>query len=217
MHSPENIGKHLRYISAAAVFAVCALSAHADKTIDVGDGKTLTDNTIISGNISNLNKTGDGTLVLSGVNTYTNTTTKIKDGILVATNAASLGSTSNKVEVTNGASLYFDNGFTLYQNGMTISGTGHQGEGALYSRSGINIYQGDLKNDQAATIGVATGSTFNITPNNINNNAALTFSTEGTGTIDITSAGNFGNPVLKTGTGTLSFSGGSPTNLNGLL
>lgn len=159
-------------------------------------------------------KTGNGTLVLSGTNTYSNSTTSVNDGILVATNSASLGGTSNKVAIADGASLYLDGGVSLSQNAMTIAGSGANGEGALFSRAGVNSYQGDLRNDVAATIGAATGSTLNITPNNINANAALTFSTRGTGKIEITSAGNLDHEVTKTGTGTLVFSGTSPTNLN---
>jgi autotransporter-associated beta strand protein len=186
------------------------------RTFDVANGE-LTISATLTGDSLNPVKTGDGTLVLSGTNTYRNSATSINDGILVATNAASLGDASNRVTIANGAALYLDNGVALRQNSMTISGTGTHSEGALYSRSGINTYQGDLSNTEAATIGVASGSTFNITPNNINPNAALTFSTEGTGKIDITSAGNFNSAVIKTGTGTLTLSGSSALNINGQL
>ncbi|HOY54732.1 MAG TPA: autotransporter-associated beta strand repeat-containing protein [Opitutaceae bacterium] len=186
------------------------------RTFDVANGE-LTISATLTGDSLNPVKTGDGTLVLSGTNTYRNSATSINDGILVATNAASLGDASNRVTIANGAALYLDNGVALRQNSMTISGTGTHGEGAIYSRSGINTYQGDLSNTEAATIGVASGSTFNITPNNINPNAALTFSTEGTGKIDITSAGNFNSAVIKTGTGTLTLSGSSALNINGQL
>jgi len=186
------------------------------RTFDVTNGElNITAN--LTGDNLNPVKTGDGTLVLSGANTYRNSATSINDGILVATNAASLGDASNRVTIANGAALYLDNGVALRQNSMTISGTGTHGEGALYSRTGINTFQGDLSNTEAATIGVASGSTFNITPNNINPNAALTFSTEGTGKIDITSEGNFNSEVTKTGTGTLSLSGSSAVNLNRML
>ncbi|HOF10241.1 MAG TPA: autotransporter-associated beta strand repeat-containing protein [Opitutaceae bacterium] len=188
------------------------------KIFDVTSGE-LTISANLVGDSLNPVKTGNGTLVLSGTNTYSNSIIAVNDGILVATNSASLGSTSNSIEIASGASLYLDGGFTLVRtgSGMTIAGAGTHGEGALYSRSGINTYQGDLSNTEAATIGVASGSTFNITPNNINPNAALTFSTEGTGKIDITSAGNFNSAVIKTGTGTLTLSGSSAMNLNGQL
>jgi autotransporter-associated beta strand protein len=188
------------------------------KNFDVTSGE-LTISANLVGDSLNPVKTGNGTLVLSGTNTYSNSIIAVNDGILVATNSASLGSTSNSIEIASGASLYLDGGFTLVRtgSGMTIAGAGTHGEGALYSRSGINTYQGDLSNTEAATIGVASGSTFNITPNNINPNAALTFSTEGTGKIDITSAGNFNSAVIKTGTGTLTLSGSSALNINGQL
>jgi autotransporter-associated beta strand protein len=186
------------------------------RTFDVTNGElNITAN--LTGDNLNPVKTGDGTLVLSGANTYRNSATSIRDGILVATNDASLGDSSNRVSITDGASLYLDGGVSLRQNSMTIAGAGTHGEGALYSRAGTNTYQGDLSNTEAATIGVASGGTFNITPNNINPNAALTFSTEGTGKIDITSAGNFNSAVIKTGTGTLTLSGSSAMNLNSQL
>ncbi len=172
--------------------------------------------TSVTGDGLTVFKTGDGTLVFSENNTYRNSTTNILDGVLVLNKANSSGDSSNRAFISDGGSLYLK-GIDLIQNSIQIAGTGSNGEGALFSSFGISTYKGDISNNTAATIGVATGSTFNITPNNINANAALTFATQGTGVINITSAGHFNSTINKTGTGTLALSGNSAMNINGIL
>ncbi|EEE0688502.1 autotransporter outer membrane beta-barrel domain-containing protein [Salmonella enterica subsp. enterica serovar Cerro] len=110
-------------------------------TGDVTDDATLELNTggdfdnAISGS-GQVEKSGDGTLTLSGSNTYTGGTT-INDGTLIATSVDALGSG----DVTDNATLALNTGGT-FDN--TISGSGKvekSGDDAL-TLSGANSYTG---------------------------------------------------------------------------
>ena len=70
-------------------------------TVDVATGATLTYGGVIAGASKNFTKTGSGTLLISGVNTYTGTTT-ISAGTLQQ-GAAGVLSDSTAVTVTSGA------------------------------------------------------------------------------------------------------------------
>ncbi|EBG3445260.1 autotransporter outer membrane beta-barrel domain-containing protein [Salmonella enterica subsp. enterica] len=118
-----------------------ASNVEALGTGDVTDNAVLELNTggdfdnAISGS-GQVEKSGDGTLTLSGSNTYTGGTT-INDGTLVATNIDALGSG----DVTDNATLELNTGGT-FDN--TISGSGRvvkSGDGAL-TLSGANSYSG---------------------------------------------------------------------------
>ncbi|EDP9482264.1 fibronectin-binding autotransporter adhesin ShdA, partial [Salmonella enterica subsp. enterica serovar Havana] len=110
-------------------------------TGDVTDNAVLELNTggdfdnAISGS-GQVEKSGDGTLTLSGSNTYTGGTT-INDGTLIATSVDALGSG----DVTDNATLALNTGGT-FDN--TISGSGKvekSGDDAL-TLSGANTYTG---------------------------------------------------------------------------
>ena len=87
------------------------------------------------GGFGSILKTGSGTLVLSASNSYSGGT-EVAGGTLIAENSNALG--SGAVTVDPGASLQLTGGITV-SNAITISGTGVNGEGAIFSADYGNI------------------------------------------------------------------------------
>jgi T5SS/PEP-CTERM-associated repeat protein/autotransporter-associated beta strand protein len=100
-----------------------------DTTLEVENTDSATQSGTISesGGSYAITKTGSGTLILSGTNTYSGGTT-IKSGILTAQSDDALGTGS--VTVKKGTTLDID-GPIIVANNVTISGTGTTGQGAL--------------------------------------------------------------------------------------
>ncbi len=103
------------------------------------------DTTTIAPTIQNggLTKTGAGTLVLTGNNTYTGPTS-LDAGILRITNAGALGASADGVTVADGAQLELSGGITVSGRSLTMSGTGTNNRGPLQSVSGANTWTGDI-------------------------------------------------------------------------
>ena len=93
---------------------------------------TATISAVVAGSLG-LTKSGAGTLVLSGIDTYTGTTA-ISAGTLVLGNVNALGSTAAGTSITSGATLDLG-GQAVGSEGLTISGTGVGGNGALVNSS----------------------------------------------------------------------------------
>jgi autotransporter-associated beta strand protein len=105
-------------------------------TVDVVD-TSLSISGVLSGSNS-LTKSGDGTLIVSGSNTYTGATT-VSDGVLQVNDGGVLGTGS----ITNNASLVF-NRSTNTTLSSAVSGTGdliQQGTGTL-TLTATNSYSG---------------------------------------------------------------------------
>ena len=111
-------------------------------TINVDGSRTLTYGGIIAGS-NNLTKSGDGTLLLSGVNTYSGDTT-ISDGTLQTT--GTLADTTD-VSVSSGAIYDVDASDTI----QSLEGAGN-----VELASGITLTTGDTGNDTVS--GVISGS-----------------------------------------------------------
>jgi fibronectin-binding autotransporter adhesin len=167
-------------------------------------GSTLVDSGGISGAFA-LTKGGAGTLVLSGVDTYTGPTA-INTGVVNLQNSGALNGTSG-VTVIGGAALQLQDGITTAAAPLVLSGTGVSGKGALENVGGVNNYAGLITLAAATTIGSDAG-TLNLTNVGtiVGNGLALTLTGGGNGSV----AG-----IIGTGAGGLTKSGAGTWTLNG--
>ncbi|EAP4688827.1 autotransporter outer membrane beta-barrel domain-containing protein [Salmonella enterica] len=176
-----------------------ASNVEALGTGDVTDNATLALNTggtfdnAISGS-GNVVKSGDGTLTLSGSNTYTGGTL-ISDGTLVASNVEALGTG----DVTNDATLALNTGGDFTNN---ISGSGQvvkSGDDTL-TLSGANSYTGGTLISSGTLVATNVDA---LGSGDVTDNATLELNTGGTFDNAISGSGN----VVKSGVDTLTLSG----------
>ncbi len=128
------------------------VSVAGPSTFDAAPGATLTISGVISGGSLAL-KTGPGTVVFSGENTYTGNL-QISEGVARVTRSEALGSPLGSTTV-DGGTLEFD--VELMAEPIVVSGTGHEGMGALRNVEGIN-HLGNVLVDGDATIHVVDGT-----------------------------------------------------------
>jgi autotransporter-associated beta strand protein len=118
--------------------------------------------TLFSGGLSgagNVTAAGSGTVVFSGNNTYTGTTTVTNGTTLLIANNSALGDTGSATTVVSGGTLALSNAITVAE-GLTITGTGVGGAGALQNVSGNNTVSGAITlGSGGATIANPTAST----------------------------------------------------------
>ena len=178
-------------------------------TIDVTSGKTLTYGGSVAG--SSLTKTGAGTLLLSGPNTFSGAT-HINAGTLAVTNVAGLGSSAGGTTVAAGATLDLQNVAVTAEpvtlNGGTLkTSTGSSslgGDVALGANSTVDVSAtqltlggvvsgaGDLSKSGSGTLALSGANTY----------SGVT--TVNAGTLQLGDSGNTGNP----GSGTVRLNAG---------
>lgn len=188
-----------------------------------GDNGSSTFAGAISGDGS-LAKTGTGTFVLTGANSYGGLTT-VSQGVLSVRNNAGLGGNAAGTVVDAGAALELQGGITLTGEALTINGTGVNGAGALRNVADNNIWAGTvtLGSDSLITadagrldIDLIAGSTQALTTGgagliglaNANTAGALTVTG---GNLALFGSGNFAGGV-NVNAGNLFLQGGSSVN-----
>lgn len=175
-----------------------------------GSGSLTLSGTVGGADTATLQKTGAGTLLLSGNNAFGGIAS-VTEGTLKLGNAGALGSTTNGTAVSSGAVLDL-NGQTVGTEPLTITGTGITSGGALINSSATNAsIGGDVSLTGDASIGgritlggAVTGihsltkvGTGNLTLSSVSNTHSETIISGGT--VSIASE-------LNLGAGTLGFS-----------
>ena len=203
---------NVAYVSTGSIAASisCPLNlGAATRTFTVAnDGSTAADLTIsnvISGS-AGITKTGDGTMILSGTNTYIGPTIVDNGTLRLGAPTSALGTVSGGTTVNSGAVLDL-NGYTLSTSEpLTLNGTGISGSGALINSSATAVtYDGAITLGSASSIGT-TGN--------------LTLGSNGiTGSHNLTKVGT---ATLHLGTGTaslgsLEISAGNLTSTSGTM
>ena len=150
---------------------------------------------------TSLTKSGGGTWVLSGANTYTGGTT-LSDGLLQLNTNTALGSTSSALTVNSGV---------LNLNGQTV------GVGNL-TGSGGNIWNNGPANNITFTIGNGNGTGGNyagvIADNDGAGSGTVALTKTGTGTITLSGANTYtGATIISNGTLSLDSAGSTTARL----
>jgi autotransporter-associated beta strand protein len=176
-------------------------------TLTTGDAGDDTFAGVISG-AGGLTKVGTGSMTLTGASNYTGLTT-VSAGMLTLGNNSTLGTTAVGTVVESGAALGLGGGTTTAE-GITISGTGVAGNGAIRFLSGGNTMTGTITLSAAAEIQGEGFASLSINGTVTGANHNLTFDTVASSQITVSGAINTGTGTLtKTGTGTLDLAGAS--------
>ncbi|HMO34350.1 MAG TPA: autotransporter-associated beta strand repeat-containing protein [Lacibacter sp.] len=202
--------------TSAQISCPVALGA-STRTFTVADGSPAADLTVsgIIGGTGGLTKAGDGTMVLTGTNTYSGTTT-ISAGVLQVGNNGTAG-TLGSGGVTNNASLVFNRSDDITVANL-IGGTGSVtklGAGVL-TFTANNTYSGGTT-ITAGTLKIGNnGTTGSFGSGNVTNNGNLVFDRSNALTVSNIISGS--GSVTKQAAGNLTLSGANTyagnTNLN---
>ena len=172
----------------------------ANQNFDVASNTSLTAGGAVSGGFR-LTKTGAGTLILTGTNTYTGPTT-ISAGTLLVSGAGTLGTGTYAGNLTNNSAFIYGSSATDTLTGV-ISGPGtleQQGMGNL-TLGGANTYTGGTAIDSGSTLVIGPGGSLgagNYT-NVISGGGGFTYN--GTGTQILSRSNTFtGNLTVNSGT-----------------
>ncbi len=169
--------------------------------LSAASGGTVAFNGAIGGS-GDVAKTGAGTVLLAGNNTYAGATT-VSAGTLIAAHDNALGATGagNGTTVASGATLGIQGGVTLPSGeAITISGAGVGGNGAIRNLSGDNTLAGPVALGAASRIQSDSGT--------------LTVAGVVSGAQNLTTAGSVAFTGANTLSGSLTVSGGTTTLAN---
>lgn len=182
-------------VSASGAFALTVGNANSNPSLSTEFSGSLTNG---AGTLA-LTKNGLGTLTLSGSNSYGGVTT-VSAGILKLASSTALGATSG-ITVAAGATVDL-NGQTTDRSFSSISGTGHEGLGALINTntSITAVINGNSVLAAVTKIGGAGNITFNNT-GGLTGSSTLTKAGAGTLTfINTTVSGRTGVNQIDAGT-----------------
>lgn len=188
----------------AAATRTMAMTSVTDRLTISGDVRQGTNTgSIVAGNST---QTALGTLILSGDNSYTGTTT-VSSGVLNIRSANALGSTVGATSVTSGATLQIQGDITTAAEGLTLAGgSGFGGSnginiqtGALVNVSGTNNFTGLVKISTSTTTIASDSGTLHLTnTGTISGAFGLVLAGAGDGSI---------SSIIGTGVGTLTKNG----------
>ncbi|WP_265594500.1 autotransporter-associated beta strand repeat-containing protein [Haloferula sp. BvORR071] len=149
-----------------------------------------------------ITKSGSGTLLLSGANTYTGATT-INAGILRLGNANGLGATSGDTVVNAGGTLDVNNNIIPAGESVSIAGAGQGGIGALYSNSGNSGTETKITDGLIltadASVGAPSGIRYGVGHNGSPTTGNFTLTKVGAGQFDLRGPVTIGDIVVQQG------------------
>ncbi len=196
----------------------------ADQTWAINSGTVEMQGVISNPYYMTLTKSGTGLLILSGNNTMQGPLV-ITGGTVRVTNSNGLGASNHGNVVASGASLELAGGINVNEGGITISGNGASGTGALRNLSGNNTLSAQVSLG-ANTLIQSDGGTLTLTNQFAANSYNLTLAGNGNivitpniwdgGDLTILGAGNHtfgasvglgGNDLVINATGNQTFSG----------
>ncbi|KXO75887.1 autotransporter-associated beta strand repeat-containing protein [Brucella anthropi] len=151
-------------------------------------------------------KTGDGTLILTGTNTYNGGTT-VSGGTLQIGNGTATGSIIGNVTVDTGAALAFNRSGPITYSDL-VSGTGslrQDGAGTLIL-TGANTYTGGTT-ISSGTLQIGDGSGSGSIQGNVANNGTLAFNRSNA--LDFSGVISGSGTINQLGAGSLTLSGDS--------
>ena len=227
----------------ALTSSIASINATTNGAINMNVADTLTVTGAIAGVGTTLSKTGAGTVILAGTNTYTGATT-VSAGTLQIGNGALAGLIANAGGIVNNSTVVF-NRSDAHSYGGVISGTGavvKDGAG-IFTFSGANTYTGatnilagtlldSASIPNSSAVNVSLGATLNLNNTNeivgsiagagniVMGSAALTSGGNGLSTnfSGVISSAAVGGNFNKAGTGALTLSGANTytgaTNIN---
>jgi autotransporter-associated beta strand protein len=190
--------------------ALTSASGNQPFVINTYAGTTLTVNARVSSNLTNIQKAGEGTLVLGANSQLGNTTgpTVVQQGVLRLAHKDALGTTTTGTVVQGGAALELSGGISDFAaEPLTINGTGISNGGALRNLSGSNSFAGAItigssgariNTDATTSLELMGGITTTVTQD-------VTFGGAGE-TVVSTTAISGGGGLNKDGDGTLTLS-----------
>ncbi len=150
----------------------------------------------ISGN-TGLTKNGTGTVSIATNNTYTGATA-ITNGTLNIQHANALGGTTSGTTISSGATLEIQGGITTPE-GITASGTGFGGNGAIRNVSGTNTISSALTLTNNASVLVSAGELV-LSAAAGHTGGPFTLTKNGAGSLRMTAANNNVNLTINNGT-----------------
>lgn len=120
-------------------------------SINVDPSFTASIGSTLAGAGTSLTKSGNGTLILTGANTFAGAL-NITAGVVNAQNNTALGTSAGGTSVTAGAALQLQNNVTITAETLALNGTGISNTGGLRNISGANSFTGTVTLGSASSI-----------------------------------------------------------------